>query len=427
MKKVIVVTYYWPPSGGSGVQRWMYFCKHLKENGIEPIVVTIDPKDAAYPAIDESLLKHTEGIRVIHTSGGFQLIKLYSFLKTGSSNKEIPVGNFGSERKTRMDKFAGYIRANLFIPDARVGWNKKVIPVVRKLIAEEKIDTIITTGPPHSTHLVGLQVKKATRIRWFADFRDPWVDIYYNKIFRKTARSERKDQFLEAEVLQNADKIITVGPTLGRLLIKNIDESKIEVIHNGFDEGSFAGIEPKRYDEITICHVGVWTVLQPYAIVANALKRILEEHPSLKLRFLIVGKAADEIEQSFTGIERLTLDLRGKVSHKEALTEMKNVDILLNCLPIQENAELIVSGKLMEYLASGNKVLALGKTNGDAARVIAKAPNASIVAEDDEEGVYNALSEKIFSERLKTLEVPVEIQPFSRKQTAVKLAALINS
>jgi hypothetical protein len=121
----------------------------------------------------------------------------------------------------------------------------------------------------------------------------------------------------------------------------------------------------------------------------------------------------------------LTLDLRGKVSHKEALTEMKNADILLNCLPIQENAELIVSGKLMEYLASGNKVLALGKTNGDAARVIAKAPHASIVAEDDEEGVYKALSEKIFSERLTSLEIPAEIQPFSRKQTAVKLAALI--
>lgn len=425
MKKVIVVTYYWPPSGGSGVQRWMYFCKHLKENGIEPVVVTIDPKNAAYPAIDESLLKHTEGIRVIHTSGGFQLIKLYSFLKTGNSKKEIPVGDFGSERKTRMDKLAGYIRANMFIPDARVGWNKKVIPVVKKLIAEEKIDTIITTGPPHSTHLVGLQVKKTTGIRWFADFRDPWVDIYYNKIFKKTARSERKDQFLEAEVLKNADKIITVGPTLGRLLAKDIAESKIEVIHNGFDEGSFAGIEPKRYDEITICHVGVWTVLQPYAIVANALKRILNEHPALKLRFLIVGKAAGEIEQAFTGIDRLTLDLRGKVSHKEALTEMKNADILLNCLPIQENAELIVSGKLMEYLASGNKVLALGKTNGDAARVIAKAPHASIVAEDDEEGVYKALSEKIFSERLTSLEIPAEIQPFSRKQTAVKLAALI--
>ena len=425
MKKVLIVSYYWPPSGGSGVQRWMYFAKYLKENGVEPIVVTIDPKDAAYPAIDESLLKHTEGIRVVHTSGGFQLIKLYSFLKSGSASKQIPVGNFGSERKTRMDKIAGYIRANLFIPDARVGWNKKAIPVVRKLISEEKIDTIITTGPPHSTHLIGLKMQKELTINWLADFRDPWVDVYYNQIFKRTVRSDQKDRAFELQVLKSADKIITVGPTLASMLSKRIDSSKVEIIHNGFDEEAFSGIASKRYDEVTICHVGVWTTMQPYQIVADALKRILSENQNLKLRFLIVGKAAVEIEKAFAGIDRLILDLRGKVSHSEALTEMKNADVLLNCLPIQENAELIVSGKLMEYLASGNKVLVLGKVNGDAGQVVRKAPHASIVEPDDANGIYQLLSDKIFSKRLSNLELPEELKMYSRKETAIKLSELI--
>ena len=180
MRKALIITYYWPPSGGSGVQRWMYFAKYLKDFGIDPIVVTVDEKKASYKYIDESFVELVKDIEVNKT-GTWEPLKLYSKLTSGDSNAAIPLGFTGESRPTLFQKLSRAIRGNFFIPDSRIGWNCFAFKEAKKVISENKIDVIITTGPPHSAHLVGLKLKKYFDIPWIADFRDPWTGLYYNK------------------------------------------------------------------------------------------------------------------------------------------------------------------------------------------------------------------------------------------------------
>jgi len=172
------MTYYWPPSGGSGVQRWMYFAKYLKQQGWIPFVITVDEKNASYPVLDQSLLTEVDNIHVIKTKT-VEPLKWYSLLFTGSKKGGIPQGEV--QKSGLLRKFATYIRGNFFIPDARKGWNSYAVREAVKLVKKENIKTVITTGPPHSTHLIGLKLKSLSEIKWFADFRDPWTDIFYNK------------------------------------------------------------------------------------------------------------------------------------------------------------------------------------------------------------------------------------------------------
>ncbi|MES2800552.1 MAG: glycosyltransferase [Bacteroidota bacterium] len=427
MQKALIISYYWPPSGGSGVQRWMYFAKYLEENGIEPTVLTIDPIDGAYPAVDESLLEQVKHVKVIHTSGGFSLVKTYANLKGGSSKNQIPVGDFGNKNKTIFDRIAGYIRANYFIPDARVGWNKKAIPVAQKILQNEKFDIVITTGPPHSTHLIGLALRKQFPIHWLADFRDPWREVYYNKVFKRSARSEKKDARLEKEVLQHADTLLTVGFSTRELLQKKVtDASKVFAILNGFDSHLFDQTTGKRYDEFTIAHIGIWTLMQAHQEVFEALSLLLEEHPTLKVRFVLVGQVHQDIVDGLQKIERLIVDHRGKQSHAVAIQEIMNADVLLNCLALIPESKILISGKLMEYLASGNRVLAIGDPEGDAAQLMNTLPNAKMIAPGAVDSIKNTIFEWMQMERF--IPTPSrELTHYSRKETAKQLAQLIKS
>lgn len=427
MKKVLIITYYWPPSGGSGVQRWMYFAKYMEENGICPVVISIDPEKAAYPAYDHSLSKKVEHVRVIRTKPGFNLFKAYSFLKSGKSNKIVPVGDVGGNKKTLFDSMSAYVRGNYFIPDARVGWNKQVLPVAMKLLKEEHFDAIITTGPPHSTHLIGLELKKQFPIHWLADFRDPWHDIYYNSIFKRTPKADAKDKALETLVLKTADTILTVGPSMMELLSTKFEglKEKTFFIYNGYDSELFEDIKPNRYNEFTIAHIGVWTLKQAHQEIIDSLNVILKNNPTLKLRFVVAGNIEQEILNKLKNINGLIVDFKGKVSHKDALQEMMNADLLLNCLAVQEQSKILISGKLMEYIASGNAILVIGNTEGDAAKLLSNISNAHIINPGEKEKTKEIL--------LKLIESPKNqsnnsnfITQFSRAATTKELVNLLN-
>ncbi len=424
--KVIIVSYYWPPSGGSGVQRWMYFAKHLVENGIEPIVVTINPENAAYSTFDNSLVKQVEHIETHHTSGGFQILKLYSLLKSGNTKKQIPVGDIGDKKKSSFDKLSAYIRANYFIPDARVGWNKKAIPEVEKIIKKEKIDFIITTGPPHSTHLIGLEIKNKYNIKWVADFRDPWTEVYYNNLFKRTKKADLKDKTLEKTVLNSADIVLTVGPSMRKMLADKLpsNESKVHAILNGFDKEKLSLIEGKRYPEFTIAHIGIWTLQQANTEIVSALKLITSENKDWKIRFVLVGNIHPEIIQNLENIPNLIVDNRGKVSHQEALQEMMNADLLLNCQADIPNSKLIISGKHMEYLATGNNMIVIGNKEGDAAELMKGKEKARMISPKDVEELKNSIIH-FYNQERKTPVYNVEMNQYNRKSTAKELAELL--
>ena len=424
--KVIIVSYYWPPSGGSGVQRWMYFAKHLVENGIEPIVVTISPENAAYSTFDESLVKQVEHIETHHTTGGFQILKFYSFLKSGNTKKQIPVGDIGDKKKSKFDKLSAYIRANYFIPDARVGWNKKAIPEIEKIIKKEKIDFIITTGPPHSTHLIGLEIKNKYNLKWVADFRDPWTEVYYNNLFKRTKRADLKDKSLEIRVLNKADLVLTVGPSMRKMLADKLpnNESKVHTILNGFDEEKLSLIQGKRYQEFTIAHIGIWTLQQANTEIVSALKQIASEYKDWQIRFVLVGNIHPEIIQNLQNIPNLIVDHRGKVSHQDALQEMMNADLLLNCQADIPNSKLIISGKHMEYLATGNNMIVIGNKEGDAAELMKANEKARMISQKDVQELKNSIIYFYQLER-KTPLYNLEMNQYSRKSTAKELADLL--
>lgn len=426
--KVLIVSYYWPPSGGSGVQRWLYFTRHLKSLGVQTEVVTIDPEEAAYSIIDRSLTQLVDDISTHKTKGGFQLLKLYSFLKSGNSKSNIPVGNLGNKKKSTFDAIASQIRANLFIPDARVGWNKQALPIIKELISKNKFDYIITTGPPHSTHLIGLAIQKEFGIKWLADFRDPWREVYYNTLFKKTKWADKKDQKLETEVIQKADVILTVGPSMAELLQNKLstNKDKVKFILNGFDETKFATIKAKRYPEFTIAHIGLWSLNQAHYEIVQAIKSILSENNSVKIKFVLVGNVASEIIQELEQIPHLILDIKGKVSHEEALTEMLNADLLLNCLAILPNSKLLISGKLMEYLASGNHTIVIGPSDGDAAKIMENVENAFIFEPNDVSKLTSKIKE-LYNLPRKEIQLNSTINNYSRENTAKELYELLKT
>ncbi|MEK9782555.1 MAG: glycosyl transferase family 1, partial [Flavobacteriales bacterium] len=202
--KILLLTYYWPPSGGSGVQRWMYFAKHLKAMGWEPIVITVAPNVAAYPVWDASLAQEVENITVIRTASR-EPLRWYQRWTGGST--VLPQG--AVPRKHLLQKLAAFVRGNFFLPDARKGWVPFAIQAAEQQLAQHSIGHLITTGPPHSTHLVGLAIKKKHSLQWWADFRDPWSTVFYNSDFYRLSYAQKKDARLEREVLQKADGILT--------------------------------------------------------------------------------------------------------------------------------------------------------------------------------------------------------------------------
>ena len=367
-KKVIILTYYWPPSGGSGVQRWMYFAKHLKALGWEPIVITVDEKQASYPTVDHSLEDEIHDICVIKTSTR-EPLKWYSRFQSGSATAAIPQGEVNTS--SFLGKCAAYVRGNFFIPDARKGWVPFAIKAVKKLLEKESIDHLITTGPPHSTHLIGLELSKHFKLNWWADFRDPWTDVFYNKQMLQSARSKAKDKALEKSVLEAASGILTtVDGTLTQRFKTIVPQQNIVAIANGFDDVLMASIAAQApTDVFHIVYTGLLTHQQAYPVIIKALQTI---EKTQAIRFSMAGNIPqtikDEISSALPHIEVVDC---GYLSHEAAVRLMKSAHLLLNF--IFEGAEnQMISGKLLEYIATGVPILSLGSPDAYAGNFLAQ-------------------------------------------------------
>ena len=399
MKKVLIISYYWPPSGGSGVQRWLKFVKYFREFGIEPIVLTIDPAFATFPNYDYSLLEEIpEGIE-IHTTQASSPFELYKKVR----KKDAPQAGFSGEKKTGVvDKAMRFIRGNFFIPDARIGWNKFALEKAKELIQLHKIDSIVTTSPPHSTQLIGLELKRMFNLHWLADLRDPWTEIYYNQELFRTSFAKKKDYKLEQLCLKNADKIVVVSEDIKRHFGANRKEilDKIHVIPNGFDETDFLKVKSEELrvksemesgklkdqgidgnnvnkdfnslgnsENKTISYVGNLGEQYPVEGFLEAFAEIVKNDREWKLHF--VGNCHNGVKIL---VEKLNLSKSvifvPYVNHSEAIDFMIKAKILLLIIPEIENNKGILTGKLFEYLATGNPILNIGPKDGDAAAIL---------------------------------------------------------
>jgi glycosyltransferase involved in cell wall biosynthesis len=387
LKKVLVITYYWPPAGGPGVQRWLKFAGYLPGFGYEPVILTVDPDKAEYPVRDATLLEEVRpGQRVYRTdvSGWYNLYKRITGARTAPYSGFVDDGN--PSLKQRLSRF---IRGNFFLPDARRGWNRHAFRAAARLVREEAIDTVITTGPPMSTHLVGQALQRALGVRWIADFRDPWTDIYYSDKMYPTPLARAIDRRLERGVLVHADRVITVSHYIRRQLLAKspkIAPGKVRVISNGYDARDFREDCPKE-QPFTIAYTG--TLAADYTIDAfiAAARRLADGHP-LRLRF--TGKIdplpARKLRELGERVEMLPF-----VPHAGAIREMKRASLLLLVIPDMPGNEGNLTGKLFEYIGSGTPVLCIGPTGGDAAAILRACEAGQTFAYDDEEGIYDYL------------------------------------
>ena len=342
MNKVLIITYYWPPSGGAGVQRWLKFAKFLPEKGWEPVILTVDPEYAAYPAIDSSLVKELPENISVHKTPATDWFRIYS-----SDKSKVPSAGFAANPQNSLKgKISRFVRGNFFIPDPRKGWNKFAFRKACDLIEKEKIVTIVTTSPPHSTQLIGLKLKKKyPGIKWIADLRDPWTDIYYYDQFYPTCISRKIDSGYERKVLKRADRIISVGSLLKELFAGKLPDirNKIDVIPNGYDEADFKDIQPAELSGFTITYVGTLSDRYPLTGFLDAITE-LRKIRDFSLRF--VGKYPDSIMEQ---IKRSGSDEKVEfityAPHSEAISYMVNSSLLLLIIPEAGDNKLIITGK----------------------------------------------------------------------------------
>jgi len=422
MNKVLIVTYYWPPSGGAGVQRWLKFSKYLPEFGWEPIILTVDPEFAAYPVTDFSLKEDLPSSIKVYSTPAINYFGIYK-----KDISKIPSAGFANSiDNTLKGKLLRFIRGNFFLPDPRKGWNKYAYKKACELIETEGIKNIITTSPPHSTQLVGLKIKKKyPALNWIADLRDPWTDIYYYKQFYPTFFSKLIDLGYEESVLRKADKIITVGASLKNLFsakVKGI-ESKTEVITNGYDKDDFSGMIAETPSKFTITYVGTLSDIYPVDGFLNALYSFKEKRNEFILRFIgTVSQKQKDLIQSKTGAS--IVEFIPYVDHTEAIKYMLNTSVLLLIIPDHQSNKSIITGKLFEYLASGKPIVCLGPADGDAAVIIEITGHGITFSYADSKGISEYLSTLISGISIIEKRSP---EVFSRMELTRKIIPLFSN
>ncbi len=424
-KKVLIITYYWPPAGGPGVQRWLKFVKYLPDFGIQPVVFI--PDNPTYPIIDKNLVKEVSEKAIILRHKIFEPYRIASFFSKNKT-KKISSGIIPNQKKQSfLDKLFLLIRGNLFIPDARIFWVKPSVRFLEKYIAENKIDTIVTSGPPHSLHLIGLELKQKTNVKWIADFRDPWTTIGYHKSLRLSNYASKKHKFLEHKVLNTADNIIATSKTTKKEF-EAITRKPIEVITNGYD---IEDIDKQDLDaKFSLAHIGSFLSERNPAILWESLVLLLAEIPDFKkyLEIKLIGAVSQEVLETITqfGLNPYLNNL-GYVSHSEAIAHQKKSQVLLLIEINSRETRSIIPGKLFEYMVSGRPIVAIGPSHSDFAEIIS----------DTNTGVFFDYSEK---EKLKNVILlyynqyldgklksnGVGLQKYSRKSLTKELVELLN-
>ena len=370
MKRLLVITYYWPPTGGSGVQRWVKFCKYLPQYGWQPVVYT--PENPERLAYDESLLKDVPECAEIIRTRISEPYAAYRRLIGGKAGRS-EVNPVSGGEKTAVQRLSLWVRGNFFVPDPRVSWVRPSVRYLKGYLKEHPVDAVVTTGPPQSMHLIGLGLKKALGLKWIADFRDPWTEMFYYKHLELGRRADRRHHELERQVLDGADTVIAVTPYV-RDDFAARTQTPVALITNGFDEDDFAGVRPAVHEgKFTIVHTGLFAAdgnpLNLWDVLAEKCGNDPEFASKLQIR--LAGKTDSEVTEAIRarGLGDNLVDL-GYLPHDEVVAEQMGADILI--LPLRREPEYakVLPGKIFEYLAAGRPVLGIGQEDGAAAEVL---------------------------------------------------------
>lgn len=387
-KRVLVITYYWPPSGGSGVQRWLKFVKYFRDFGIEPIVYC--PENASYPIEDSTLLSEVpEGVEILT----HPIKEPNSILKIFKKKKAKKSAGFLDSNPGLIGRTMLYVRGNYFIPDARMLWIKPSVKFLSKEIPNLKIDAVISTGPPHSMHLIALNLKKKLGIPWLADFRDPWTEIDYFHQLPLTEKSKSKHRKFELDVLNNADDVVVIGKTMMDQYKEHCES--IGVITNGFDTDIAESSDSTIDKDFSITHIGLMNADRNPHMLWMAIKELSKEIDefSKDVKIKLVGAVADEVNTSLMGLEGVKVERIDYLPHKEVREYQRKSQVLLLAVNKVPSAKGIITGKIFEYLQAKRPILAIGPTDGDLSEILNLTNAGKICDFDDLDAVKRYLLE----------------------------------
>ena len=443
MKRVLVITYYWPPTGGSGVQRWVKFAKYLPEFGWQPVIYT--PENPEQLAIDESLAAEIPAETEIVKTRIMEPYELYKkFLrKSGHSKEAVEVNPVNAQNKSVLQKIAMWIRGNFFRPDPRCLWIRPSVKFLKKYLKEHPVDLIVSTGPPQSMHLIGRKLAKETGLPWIADFRDPWTKIFYFKHLSMTASTEKWHHKMERKVLDDASVVVAVSP-LVQAEFQAMTQTPVELITNGFDECDFTSNDlcdetgtPKSHlaaggpdKDFVITHTGLFAAdgnpTTLWKVLAEKCNRDEAFRKALKIK--LVGKTDEQIIASLktAGLEMQIIDM-GYQPHSVAVQEQRKASLLI--LPLRKEPEYkaVLPGKLFEYLASWRPVLGIGQPDG-AMSMILNTTKTGVVLDWEDLGSLEKFVDICWKRHLNG-ELTVEdadLTRFTRRELTGKMAGLFN-
>lgn len=379
-KKVLIISYYWPPCGGIGVLRCLKIAKYLRDYGWEPVVFTA--KDAHYPSIDHSNDKDIpEGITILKQKI-WEPYHIYKLI-TGQK-KDANVNNVFYVKDTKMSfshKLSVWIRSNFFIPDARAFWIRPSVRFLVKYLKENPVDAIFSDGPPHSNTRIATLIRQKTGIPWLADFQDPWTQVDYYQLLRLSIWGDRKHRRLEQEAFRAADKITIVSPTWKQDL-EYLGADNISVIPWGFDPQDFDLREMPVDQKFTITHLGIMGYDRNPEVFFQVVGELMAELPDFgkHVEIKLVGQVDYSVREAYreAGIETV-VNLVGTVSREEALKMTASSNLLLLLLNQQDNAKGRIPGKLFEYLAARRPVFVLGPLESDVAGIVAESDSGVTV------------------------------------------------
>jgi len=371
-----------PPAGGPAVQRILQFVEHLSEADWAVEMLTV--KEGAYPSRDPSLLEAIPEAVSVHRTASFGPLALYARIK-GDGDGSLPAGSLGNGTSSLLERVARWIRANVFIPDARIGWWPFAVARGRRLLGSGRFDAIVTSGAPHSVHLIGRTLHRSTGLPWIADLHDPWTDISYYDEFPHTRWARRLDVHFEHTVLSEASAVTTVSPSWAELFATKA-ENRYSVVENGFDAEAFADVSPPPADDFVLAHVGKLYASRNPTVVWAALASLRADERIPRLRVHLTGTVDPVVQRSIRrhGLGPI-VEISDFIPHEEAIRCMAHSTLLLLVIEPFAQAGGMITSKLYEYLASGRPVLGVGPAGGDADALLQKHDAGEVVDWGDTE------------------------------------------
>lgn len=423
MKRVLIITYYWPPSGGSGVQRWLKMSKYLPENGWQPVIYTAE--DAEYPVEDQSLMNDVAPeAEVIRRP----IVEPYTFYKKFlgiKKGEKVKAGfiNDGAKKTGWKENLSVWLRGNLFIPDARCWWIRPSVRFLKRYLKEHPVDAIISTGPPHSMHLIAKELHKKFNIPWVADFRDPWTDIDFYKDLKLTRRSDRKHHRLERQVLSEATRVVTVGWDCAKGL-ENHGANNVAVITNGYDFFDISNENYQKTSILTMSHIGIIGANRNPEMFWEAISEL-----DIPMKIRLIGQIDNSVIESIKrhNIENY-VEIIPYIPHNQVIEEQQKSDVLLLFVNNTPNAKGILTGKLFEYIASGRPILSIGPENGDSARILNETQSGVTVDFNDKEKMKSVIRDfvKKYNDNQLITQHNETFEKYSRRNLTKDFVKLLN-